>query len=121
MRQVRGGRRQVAAHRDRGSATAELAVALVALCALLGPLLAGLQIVVTAARAQEVARAVAREVARGDGKQAGARAVSALPGARTEVIHDGGDVTVTVLVPLEFAFGARVTVSRSAHAAVEQS
>jgi hypothetical protein len=93
---------------------------MVALCALLGPLLAGLQIVVTAARAQEVARAVAREAARGDGEHAGTRAATALPGARMDLSRDGGDVRVTVSVPLEFAFGARITVSRSAHAAVEQ-
>ncbi len=105
---------------QRGSATMELAVAILSLTALLAPLIAGVQVVVTTARAQEVARAVARQVARGDdAERAAERAAQALPGATATVRRDGGDAVVTVEVQLRLPFRLSTSVSRTARTSLE--
>lgn len=118
----RGGRRHRAvAHRQEGQATAELAVAVIGLIAAMAPLLAGVQLIIVGARAQEGARAVAREVARGDAADGSvARLASLLPNSQTSVSRDGADAVVTVRVPVVLPFGASVTVNRTARAALEQ-
>lgn len=125
---IRGGWRHCAATRrhgwcwtaDGGQATAELAVAVIGLIAVLAPLLTGVQLVILGARAQEGARAVARELARGDSTaEATARVPLILPGAATSVTRTDGDAVVTVSVPYPLPFGTTVTVSRTARAAVE--
>lgn len=127
---IRGGWRRVRVatrrngarrSRDRGQATAELAVAVIGLVAVLAPLLAGVQLLILGARAQEGARAVAREIARGDSPDvAAARVPLILPGASTSVTRADGDAIVTVSAPYTFPFGATVTVSRTARTAMEQ-
>ncbi len=98
----------------------ELAVAILSLTALLAPLIAGVQVVVTTARAQEVARAVARQVARGDDPgRAAARGEQALPGASASVARDGGDALVTVTVALRLPFRLSTTVTRTARTSLE--
>lgn len=106
---------------DGGQATAELAVALIGLVIAMVPLLAGVQLVVVGARAQEGAREVARQVARGDDPvAAGARSEAALPGSAATVQRQGRDAVVTVSVPLRLPFGSEVTIVRSARALWEQ-
>lgn len=106
--------------RQEGHATAEMAVAIIALVAALAPLLGGVQVALVAARAQEGARAVARQVARGEDPAAVAqRAEDLLPGATATVARQGSDAVVTVSIPIELPFGSSVTVSRTAQTAVE--
>lgn len=106
---------------DRGSASAELAVSLIGLVAALMPLLAGLQLVAWQARAQETARAVARELARGETPASAVdRGRSVFPQAETAVTAQGGDAIVHVAVPVRMAFGPTFTVRAKAIAVPEQ-
>ncbi|MCB0915631.1 MAG: hypothetical protein KDC23_08000 [Actinobacteria bacterium] len=105
-----------------GQVTAELAVAIVALVAALLPLLAGVQAVLVGARAQEGARAVAREIARGeDGAAAIEHVAASLPGGDVSVESAGRDAVVAVRVMVPLPFGARYEIVRSASVALEPS
>lgn len=78
--------------RDRGSATAEIAVALPALVLLLAVALTAVAAVRTQLQCLDAAREAARAAARGDpGEQAGARVAPS--GASVSVVHHG-DTTV---------------------------
>ncbi|MFI0433392.1 MAG: TadE family type IV pilus minor pilin [Candidatus Nanopelagicales bacterium] len=95
-------------------------MAILALTAMLAPLVAGVQVIVTTARAQETARAVARQVARGDDpERAAARGVQALPGATAIVRREGGDAVVTVAVELRLPFRLSAEVARTARTSLE--
>jgi hypothetical protein len=108
--------------RQEGQATAEMAVAIIALVAALAPLLGGVQVALVAARAQEGARAVAREVARGENPaMVVERAEELFPGATATVSRQGPDAVVTMSIPMNLPFGSSITVSRTAQAAVESS
>ncbi len=107
---------------QRGQATAELAVAIIALVAAMVPLLSGVHVVMTAARAQEGARAIAREVARGESADAATTRVTAgLPGSAVRIESVAGDAVVTVTVPVSLPFGTSLDVTRTAHTVTEQS
>jgi predicted kinase len=85
------------------------------------PLLSGLQVVMTAARAQEGARAIAREVARGETADAAtARVTAGLPGSSARIESVAGDAVVTVTVPVVLPFGTSLDVTRTARTAQEQ-
>lgn len=99
-----------------------MAVAIIALVAALAPLLGGVQVALVAARAQEGARAVAREVARGENPaMVVERAEELFPGATATVSRQGPDAVVTMSIPMNLPFGSSITVSRTAQAAVESS
>jgi hypothetical protein len=116
----RGTRRGVAWRTDRGSVTAELAVAFPVVVLLLLAGLTGVSAVLTKLRCVDAAREAARVEARGEsGESAGRRA--APDGAVVSVSVEGGDVHAVVrsrvrpLVPLLPSF----TVEGSAVAVVE--
>lgn len=96
--------------RDRsgGSVTAEFAVALPAVVALLSMLLAGAAAGVTQLRLEEGARAGARALARGDGPDLVRGTVAALagPSASTSVSSQGGWLGVKVTDRVGGALGA---------------
>jgi Flp pilus assembly protein TadG len=101
----RSARRGVAWRADRGSTTAELAVAFPVVVLLLLAGLTGVSAVLTKLRCVDAAREAARVEARGEsGEAAGQRA--APDGAAVSVRVEGGDVHVVVrsrvrpLVPL---------------------
>ena len=107
---------------DRGSATAELAVSMIGLVAALLPLFAGLQLVAWQARAQETARAVARDIARGENSSTAlARSRAVFPQATTAIAARGGDAVVNVAVPVRLSFGPTLTVRAMAVAVPEQA
>lgn len=118
-----GGRAEVRLphRRDSGMATAELAVSLVGLTAALFPLVAALHLVTVQARAQETARSIARDVARGRlDSEARAVAAQAFPSADTTIDRQGDQARVTVAAPVRLGSLATVTVRASAQTAVEQ-
>ncbi|MDP9888794.1 TadE family type IV pilus minor pilin [Pseudarthrobacter enclensis] len=83
---------------DRGTVTAEFAVVLPAVLALLAMLLAGAAAGITQLRIEEGARAGARALARGDGPAAVERTVRTLAGgsAAASVAADGEWFNITV-------------------------
>lgn len=89
---------------DRGSVTAEFAIALPALMLVLACCLAGLQVAVTQVRLQDAAAAAARSLARGESAAVAARLV---PGATVSRNGEGDLVCATLsaravgLIPLE--------------------
>jgi len=97
-RSHRTGRRVGADDRDRGSVTAELAVALPAVVVLLVVVLVLATSVGTQLRCADAARTGARVAALGEGPGAVEAAATRVAGAgaRVEVAHDGDWVTVTV-------------------------
>jgi Flp pilus assembly protein TadG len=109
-----------AAPRDRGSATAELAVALPAVLVLLLAGLTAVAAVTVKLQCVDAAREAALAAARGEpGVEAGER--SAPGGAEVSVIVDGGLATATVRAPVPL-LGLRLSglaVRSEAVAAVE--
>ena len=96
-------------------------MSMIGLVAALIPLFAGLQLVAWQARAQETARAVAREIARGESaSDAIARGHSVFPQADTAITRQGGDAVVHVAVPVRMAIGPTLTVRAMAVAVPEQ-
>jgi hypothetical protein len=105
---------------DAGSATAELAVGLPALVALLLAGLTAVSAVTTQLRCVSAARDVALAAARGEsGEDAGLRTAPA--GATVSVSREGDTVRVSVRAPVQPLAGLlpRLTVSATALAAVE--
>lgn len=80
---------------DRGAVTAELAVALPAVVALVAALVWGLQLAATHVRLQDAAALAARAVARGDALPAGVIAAAA-PGATAASHWEGELICVRV-------------------------
>ncbi|TDK25468.1 pilus assembly protein TadE [Arthrobacter crusticola] len=91
---------------ERGSVTAELAVALPALVLLLGVILGAATVGVTQLRLEEAARAGAREIARGEAGESVEATVRRLagPGAGLEVAGDGDWTSVTVTTRVQGPF-----------------
>ncbi|WP_461024026.1 TadE family type IV pilus minor pilin [Thalassiella azotivora] len=108
---------------DRGSVTAELAVATVAAVLLLGALLGCAVAAVGHVRAVDAAAAGARAAARGEGPaEVAARARHlAGPGARVRVTRASADVVVDVRVPVRLPLPGSpgVTVGGSSRVPVE--
>jgi len=90
------------AHTERGSAAAEIAVALPALVLVLAASLAGLVLGIDQVRCVDAAHTAARLLARGDDDSAArAGALAAAPDGARVVVEAGTDaVTVTVSAPL---------------------
>lgn len=108
---------------ERGTATAELAVALPAVAVALGAVLAVGQVAVAQVQCVDAARAAARAGARGDGAGVVAElAHEAAPGAVVNVGTSGARLTVAVTrrVRLAGLRGAEVSVRGRATAALEQ-
>lgn len=113
-------------HRDRprppasfrcevGSATAEFAISLIALVAVLVPLLSGIEYAARQAQAQEVARAAARQLARGDDSATVVtQARSALSGVMLQSWSDAGMTRVRVSAEVRLLMGLQVPVSADA-------
>ncbi len=107
----RGRRWRVAAD-DPGMVTAETAIAAVSAVAVFALLLGGIEYIVGNTRASQTAGAAARQVARGDSREAVSASVGrAIPGARVEVRDADGMTEVRVEAPLTLPFGPNVTVS----------
>ena len=109
---------------ERGTATAELAVALPAVMVALGAVLAVGQVAVAQVQCLDAARAGARAGARGDGAAVVADLVrEAAPGAVVSVRTSGARLTVVVTrrVRLAALRGPEVSVRGQATAAVEQT
>jgi hypothetical protein len=104
---------------ERGSVTAELAVALPALVLLLGVLLGAATVGTAQLRLEEAARAGAREIARGETGASVEATVRRLagPGAGLEVAGDGGWTSVTVTTRVQGPFLDLLEVRLSATAA----
>jgi hypothetical protein len=96
------------AQADRGSATAEIAVALPALVLVLGIALAAVQLGVDQVRCVDAARAGARLLGRGDGAEAASAAARAAapPGAAVLVDAGGSAARVTVRAGAPGVLGA---------------
>jgi hypothetical protein len=108
---------------DEGYATAEAAVALPALVAVLGLAVSALVVVDGQVRCVDAARAGARVAARGDGEGAVRAAATEVPphGARVALEHRQGLVTVRVRVTLRAGrWLPGVPLSASAVAQAEQ-
>ena len=104
----------------RGSATLELALAIVGAVIVVVLLISGIELVVGNARVGEVSRAAAREVARGDEPMGVSRRVaSALPGARVNLVATGEITEVTVSTAVPLAIGPAVTVSATSRTMTE--
>lgn len=97
-----------AARSDRGSVTAETAVALPALMLLVGVLLGLTRALALELAEQDAARVGARSAARGDPPATVRRLATAVAprGARVSVVHDGALVRVRVESVLGVASGA---------------
>lgn len=109
---------------ERGTATAELAVALPALAVALGAVLAAGQLAVAQVQCVDAARAAARAGARGDGAGVVAEmAREAAPGAVVSVQTSGARLTVVVTrrVRLAGLRGVEVGVRGQSTAALEQT
>lgn len=109
---------------ERGTATAELAVALPALAVALGAVLAAGQLAVAQVQCVDAARAAARAGARGDGAGIVAElAREAAPGAVVSVQTSGARLTVVVTrrVRLAGLRGVEVGVRGQSTAALEQT
>lgn len=120
---MRGGSKPGACshHGTAGMVTAELAVATLALVVVLSALLSGVQWASQQSRAQQVASAASRQLARGDDPaQVSARVASALPGAQLQQSSSAGYVQVTVAAPVRLLTGVPVTVSADAHVLLER-
>ncbi len=91
---------------ERGSVTAEMAVALPALVLLLGVFVGAATVGVTQLRLEEAARAGAREITRGETGASVEATVRRLagPGAGLEVTGDGGWTSVTVTTQVRGPF-----------------
>ncbi|WP_307843231.1 TadE family type IV pilus minor pilin [Arthrobacter sp. MSA 4-2] len=91
---------------ERGSVTAEMAVALPVLVLLLGVLLGAATVGVAQLRLEEAARAGAREIARGETRASVEATVRRLagPGAGLDVAGDGGWTSVTVATQVQGPF-----------------
>lgn len=108
-------------HGSEGMVTAELAVAIIALVAVLASLLSGVQWASQHSRVQAAASAASRQLARGDDPaQVNARLATALPGAYLEQSAAAGYVHVTVSAPVRLLTGIPVTVRADAHLLLEQ-
>jgi len=107
---------------EAGGATVEVAVALPALALLLSITLALGGVLLASLRCAEGARAGAREAALGSDDAAVSRAVAAAAGneASAAIVRLGGEVMVTVTLPLALpsVVGDRVVTS-TAHSACE--
>ncbi len=91
------------------------------LVAIVLPLISVVALVLVQARAQEAARAVAREVARGEQiSEATAHGQAALPGSSTAVSTDADRAKVTVSLPVQLPFGPSYTVHATAMSTIEQ-
>ncbi len=96
--------------RERGSVTAEFAVALPAVIAVLALVLAGVQAGILQSRLQDASAATARALARGDSNAAADRLLQRLvPGARLTRRDEGGLVCVRSAVRAEALLGMQVT------------
>ena len=102
--------------RDRGSVTAEFALAMPAVALVLLMCLSGMQVAALQVRLQDAAAAAARSLARGD--RAGAGSVAALiPGAGTETFANGDLQCARVSAPASgvlAATGMRLSASSCA-------
>ncbi len=106
----------------RGSATLELALAIVGAVIVVVLLISGIEVVVGNARVGELSRAAAREVARGDDPGGVSRHVEqALPGARVNISGVDGVTEVTVSSALPLAIGPSVTVRATSRTMTERS
>lgn len=102
MRACRGGRAPRAG--DRGSVTAEMAVALPALVMVLAIVLGGVSAGVAQVRCLDAARDAARQLARGEDPAGARRTVTATaPGAMMELASTGDQVEVVVHQRVEVA------------------
>ncbi len=124
MTAIRGGRRR----RERGAATAELAMVLPLLVAITIGLVWLLAVGAAQVRAVDAARETARAVARGDSVgEAVARGERVAPAGSRISVHDGGgQVTAVVVGRIDgpgglFARFPGVTVSAEAVAAAEEA
>lgn len=116
---VIGGGCEVRTHprgsRSAGSATAEFAVALLAVVAAVVPLLSGIELVIRQAQVQEVARSVARQVARGDNlTDVSQRASSVMPTAQVASWRDGPLTRIRITADVRLLMGMNVQVSADA-------
>lgn len=119
-----GWRPRAATRSDSGMATAELAMALPALVAVVLVILWALGLAVGQALAAQAAREGARAAARGESPTVvAAAAAQVMPSAVTSTARSGGSVTVTVRVarhaPLRFLRPFDRTLTASATAWVE--
>ena len=105
---------------SRGAVTAELAVAIPAVVLLFGVILTAVAAGVAQVRAEEAARAAARELARGEPPNVVAATVQRMAGAgaRPEVKADGETVSVTIRVAVSGPFAAAVGLVAEASAAL---
>ena len=113
-----GGRALNAVVKARGAVTAEFAVALPAVLALLAMLLAGAAAGMTQLRIEEGARAGARALARGDDPAAVERTVRTLAGgsAAASVSADGGWFSITVTDRVSGPLGSAIPWTLTARA-----
>ena len=101
--------------------TAELAVAIMALAVAMVAVLSGIQWASYQSRAQEVARAASRQLARGDDPaRVAAHVAASLPGAAMSRSASGEFATVTIVMPARLMIGIPVTVQADAHVLLEQ-
>lgn len=121
-----GERARVVARRDAGTVTAEMAVVLPALAAVVGLLLWAVTVLTAQLRCVDAARATARSLARGDSAVAATEAARSLApsGARIVVTRSGGLVSVQVSAAVRPVAGIgdlapALTVSSTAVAEVE--
>ncbi len=116
--QGRGTRNE--AVKARGAVTAEFAVALPAVLALLAMLLAGAAAGMTQLRIEEGARAGARALARGDDPAAVERTVRTLAGgsAAASVSSDGGWFSITVTDRVSGPLGSTIPWTLTARASI---
>ncbi|MET0975043.1 MAG: TadE family type IV pilus minor pilin [Leifsonia sp.] len=84
---------------ERGSVTAEFAVAFPAVALTLAACLGGVQVVGLQVRLTDAAADAARSAARGDEAAAGARAAAAVPGAGVVLQRDGDLVCALARAP----------------------
>jgi hypothetical protein len=89
---------RAAARGSDGAVTAELAVGILAVVALLGFLLTALAAGITQVRAEEAVRVAAREIARGETAEAAARTVRAVAGAGAAPTFSADRTSVRVVV-----------------------
>lgn len=107
---------------DAGSATAEFAVALLALIAAVVPLLSGIEYLVRQAQVQEVARAAARQLSRGDDpSEVVTRARTSLPGVSLRSWPDADLTRVQVTAEVELLMGLRLPLNATATTITEDA